>query len=72
MTAEDNLISGGAYTVYGGINNEATYGNPTNINFLNNRFVCGSWVYGPAFLRSGPTNHFTRNICDATLSPVNP
>ena len=72
MTAQDNLISGGAYTVYGGINNEATYGNPTNINFLNNRFVCGSWVYGPAFLRSGPTNHFTGNICDATLATVNP
>ncbi len=72
MTARDNFISGGAYTVYGGINNEATYGNPTNIKFINNRYVCDSWLFGPAFLRTGSGNEFTGNYCDQDLSAVNP
>lgn len=72
LTAKNNFVSGGAYTVYGGINNEDIYGQPTNIVFMNNRFVCNSWIYGPAFLRSGPTNVFSGNYCDQDLSTVNP
>lgn len=69
VTADNNFVSGGAYTMYGGINNEATYGQPLNINLINNRFVCGDWVYGPFFVRASTV--VTGNYCDNNLSVVN-
>ena len=72
VRVQDNLVSGGAYTFYGGINNEATFGQPIEIHIDGNRLVCGSWIYGPVFRRSGPTNTFDGNRCDQDLSPVLP
>lgn len=72
ITIQDNLISGGSYTVYGG-NSGGSYTTPsTNIKFVNNRFVCGGWLYGPvaAFNSSSPGNAWTGNVCDADLSTV--
>jgi hypothetical protein len=69
VTADNNLVSGGAYTMYGGINNESTYGQPLNVNLINNRFVCGQWVYGPLFVRASTI--VSGNYCDSNLSAVN-
>ncbi len=64
VTVEDNLVSGGAYTFYGGINNESVYGQPLEIHIDRNRLVCGSWIYGPVFRRTGLTDTFNNNLCD--------
>jgi hypothetical protein len=69
VTIDGNLVSGGAYTMYGGINNESTYGQPLNVSLINNRFACGQWVYGPLFVRASTI--VTGNYCDANLSAVN-
>lgn len=65
-TVQDNLISGGAYTTYGG------YNPSSNIKFLNNRFVCGAWDYGPSatFYPNNPGNEWAGNYCDQDGSPV--
>lgn len=68
VTVEDNLISGGAYTVYGG-NSGNEYSSPsTNIKIRLNRFVCGEWAYGPiaSFDADSPGNVWSGNVCDGT------
>ncbi|MBK7862812.1 MAG: hypothetical protein IPJ65_30240 [Archangiaceae bacterium] len=70
VTAQDNLLSGGAYTMYGGINNEATYGDPLDVKLISNRLVCNRWVYGPMFVRA--TTIVSGNFCDQNRAPVNP
>jgi len=73
VTAQDNLISGGSYVVYGG-NSGDSYTTPsTNVKFLSNRFVCGAWLYGPvaAFNASSSGNAWTGNYCDQTKAAVN-
>ena len=72
VTAQDNLISGGSYVVYGG-NSGDSYSTPsTNVKFLSNRFVCGAWLYGPvaAFNASSSGNAWTGNYCDQTKAAV--
>jgi hypothetical protein len=72
FTAQDNLISGGSYVVYGG-NSGDDYQTPsTNVKFLDNRFVCGDWLYGPvaAFSASSPGNEWSGNFCDQTGNRV--
>ncbi len=72
FTAQDNLISGGSYVVYGG-NSGDDYETPsTNVKFLDNRFVCGAWLYGPvaAFSTSSSGNEWSGNYCDQTGAPV--
>lgn len=69
VTVDKNFVAGGAYTMYGGINNESTYGQPFNISLTNNRFICGSWDYGPLFVRA--TTIVSGNYCDTNLLPVN-
>jgi hypothetical protein len=74
VTLEDNLISGGSYVVYGG-NSGDDYSTPaTGIRILDNRFVCGDWLYGPvaAFDRRGDGNEFSGNICDGSGRKVRP
>lgn len=70
VTIANNLVSGGSYTFYGGINNEDQYGSPVEIHIDQNRIVCGAWVNGPVFRRPGATNTFTGNFCDADGAPV--
>ncbi len=73
VTAQDNLISGGSYVVYGG-NSGDSYSTPsTNVKFISNRFVCGNWLYGPvaAFNASSSGNAWTNNYCDQTKAAVN-
>jgi hypothetical protein len=68
FTAQDNLISGGSYVVYGG-NSGDSYRTPsTNVKFLDNRFVCGDWLYGPvaAFSTAAAGNEWSGNYCDQT------
>lgn len=72
VTIKDNLVSGGAYTFYGGINNEEVYGQPIEIHIDNNRLLCDSWDYGPVFRREGATNSFDGNFCDQDGSPIAP
>lgn len=72
VTAQDNLISGGSYVVYGG-NSGDSYSTPsTNVKFISNRFVCGAWLYGPvgAFNASTTGNAWTNNYCDQTKAAV--
>lgn len=69
VTVDNNFVSGGSYTLYGGINNEATYGQPLNVSLTNNRFACGDWAYGPLFVRASTI--VSGNYCDADLSAVN-
>lgn len=75
-TLEDNLVDGGSYTMYGGdVGMAFNAANPaTNIKILNNRLVCGNWIYGPlAFYTPTATgNEFTGNYCDQDLSIVTP
>lgn len=74
-TLEDNLINGGAYTVFAGNSGDAYDPSKpaTNIQIRNNRFVCGEWDYGPvAFYKASSTNSFTGNYCDQNLSAVTP
>jgi len=72
VTAQDNLISGGSYVVYGGNSGDAYRTPSTNVKFLNNRFVCGDWLYGPvaAFSSSSSGNEWSGNYCDQTGLPV--
>lgn len=76
VTQEDNLISGGSYTIRGGASGEAYSSSfpPTNIKIVNNRLVCGAWIYGPLahFNPTSPGNEFTGNYCDQDLSIVTP
>ena len=72
VTAQDNLISGGSYVVYGG-NSGDSYSTPsTNVKFISNRFVCGAWLYGPvaAFNASSSGNAWTNNYCDQAKAAV--
>lgn len=72
VTAQDNLISGGSYVVYGG-NSGDSYSTPsTNVKFLSNRFVCGAWLYGPvaAFNADSSGNAWTNNYCDQNKTAV--
>lgn len=73
VTAIDNLISGGSYTVYGGDSGDAYQTPSTNIKFVSNRFVCGNWLYGPvaAFNPGSPGNEWSGNYCDQTGAAVN-
>ncbi len=72
FTAEDNLISGGSYVVYGGNSGDDYQAPSTNVKFIRNRFVCGAWLYGPvaAFSTSSPGNEWTDNYCDQTGAAV--
>lgn len=74
VTLEDNLISGGSYVVYGGESGDSYTTPATNIKILNNRFVCGDWLYGPlaAFSSSSSGNELSGNVCDGTLRPIRP
>lgn len=72
-TLEDNLISGGAYTIFGGNSGDSYDASQpaTNIKILGNRFVCGDWVYGAiAFYKAGTGNELSRNYCDQDLKAV--
>lgn len=52
-TIEDNLLSGGSYTLY--IRDKGTgHGSPTNMTVRNNRWVSDSAAYGPTSLDPGP------------------
>ena len=74
VTAQDNLISGGSYVVYGGESGDGYQTPATNVRFLFNRFVCGDWLYGPvaAFDPSSTGNAWTGNFCDQDGSVVRP
>jgi hypothetical protein len=72
-TVSDNLLAGGAYTIYGG----AASGSPTsNIVIQDNRFgqlyYAKSGLYGPAyyFNAAGTGNKWTMNIWDTTGQTV--
>jgi hypothetical protein len=72
-TISDNLLAGGAYTIYGG----AASGSPTsNIVIQDNRFgqnyYAKSGLYGPAyyFNAAGTGNKWTMNIWDTTAQTV--
>jgi hypothetical protein len=72
-TISDNLLAGGAYTIYGG----AASGSPTsNIVIQDNRFgqlyYAKSGLYGPAyyFNAAGTGNKWTMNIWDTTGQSV--
>jgi len=72
-TVSDNLLAGGAYTIYGG----AASGSPTsNIVIQDNRFgqlyYAKSGLYGPAyyFNAAGTGNKWTMNIWDTTGQSV--
>ena len=68
---DDNLISGGAYTIFAGSN--ADDPPATNVKVTNNRLVCGDWDYGPvAFYSPLNGNQFTGNYCDQDLSSITP
>lgn len=72
-TLEDNLISGGAYTIFGGNSGDGYDASKpaTNIKILGNRFVCGDWVYGPiAFYKAGTGNELSGNYCDQDRKAV--
>ena len=66
VTAQDNLISGGSYVVYGGESGDGYKTPATNIKFISNRFRCGDWLYGPvaAFAPNSTGNVWTGNFCD--------
>lgn len=72
VTAQDNLISGGSYVVYGGNSGDGYTTPSTNVKFISNRFVCGAWLYGPvaAFNASSSGNAWTNNYCDQTKAAV--
>jgi len=72
-TLEDNLISGGAYTIFGGNSGDSYSASrpATNIKILRNRIVCGDWVYGAiAFYKPGAGNELSGNYCDQDLKGV--
>lgn len=72
-TVTDNLVDGGAYTLFGGNSGDAYSASrpAVNVKITNNRLVCGSWVYGPvAFYSPGPGNEFAGNFCDQDLSQI--
>ena len=66
VTLQDNLISGGSYVVYGGESGDSYSSTATNIKILDNRFVCGDWLYGAiaAFDPRGAGNQLAGNYCD--------
>jgi hypothetical protein len=72
-TVSDNLLAGGAYTIYGG----AASGSPTsNIVIQDNRFgqlyYAKSGLCGPAyyFSTTGTGNKWSMNIWDTTGQPA--
>jgi hypothetical protein len=72
-TLQDNLVSGGAYTVFAGNSGDSYDASKpaTNIKVLQNRVVCGAWVYGAiAFYKPGTGNELTGNYCDQDLKAV--
>jgi hypothetical protein len=76
-TITDNLLAGGAYSIYGGASGLLT---PSNIVITGNRFAplyyANGGYYGPAaYVAIGPTAFWSgdvwrRNIWDNTLLPV--
>ncbi len=78
---ENNLLSGGGYTVYGG---DGGKGKTSNIRFLNNRFgrnfynTGGYYGYLASFTATNPGNAWSGNYWDDTLAagqlttPTNP
>ncbi|HXS65757.1 MAG TPA: hypothetical protein VN767_23130 [Streptosporangiaceae bacterium] len=75
-TITNNLLGGGAYSIYGGATNEASYGVPTNITVTGNRiatnYFANGGAYGPVayFDSSGTGSTWSGNTWDATGATI--
>jgi|HubBroStandDraft_1064217.scaffolds.fasta_scaffold05787_4 hypothetical protein len=75
-TVTDNLLAGGAYSIYGGSTNKAAYGPASNIVITGNRFATQYFPaggrYGPAayFDSAGTGDVWSGNIWDSTGDTV--
>lgn len=73
---EDNLLAGGGYSIYGGQNPGAPFGDTANIKVRNNRFskkfyaTSGSFGTHTAYLPSGTGNEWSGNIWDEDLTAI--